>query len=77
MSYGPRPDEVDTLVKKGDPGIEEWINEQLHPEKINNLEVDRKLLQFKSLSMSIAELHQAYPKPKQELKESLATQISF
>jgi uncharacterized protein (DUF1800 family) len=70
MGYGPRPGEAESLAQKKDPGIEAWINEQLHPEKISDTEVDNKLKNLTTLSMTIAQLHEAYPRPERLLKSA-------
>ena len=68
LAYGPRPGETEALAASGDSGIEKWINEQLHPEEISNAGVEAQLKAFSSLSMSIAEIHEAFPRPTKDEK---------
>jgi uncharacterized protein (DUF1800 family) len=61
LAFGPRPGEVEALAKAGVAG---WIGAQLHPAGINDAAVEAKLAKMPSLTMSIAALNDAYPRPE-------------
>ena len=53
LGFGPRPGDLDRVKSIG---IEAYIDEQLHPERIPDPVVDAKLASFSSLRMDIPEL---------------------
>ena len=53
LAFGPRPGDVDRVLKSG---IDVWIDEQLHPDRIPDRAVEARLQQLPSLRMSNAEL---------------------
>ena len=61
-TFGPRPQDVERTKQLGINGI---LEEQLHPEKIDDSEVERKLAALPTLTMSPAELMEDFPSPKQ------------
>jgi uncharacterized protein (DUF1800 family) len=69
LAYGPRPGDLETLSASGNAGMDAWLEQQLHPESISDTEVDQKLLRIKSLSMTIDQLREAYPKPDRKNKK--------
>ena len=64
LAFGSRPGEVEKLQHQKIKGVHAWIEEQLHPESINDQDMERKLASFKSLKMSPAELLATYKKPE-------------
>lgn len=66
FGYGPRPDEVDDLVKKGDKGLEKYVQSQLNPEKISDEVTDALLNRQDILKMSTEELLKNYNKDAKE-----------
>jgi uncharacterized protein (DUF1800 family) len=68
MSYGPTQSDVTAILAKGFQGTEWWFNEQLHPEKILEPELEKKISQLKTLSMTNEQLLHAYPKLTKDLK---------
>ena len=58
LGFGPRPGQVEQIEKTG---LENWIQAQLHPEKIEDPVVDARLAQLPSLGMSAATLLNEYP----------------
>ena len=58
ITYGPRPGEVAQVARIG---WDAFLEQQLHPETIHDSALERRLAQFKSLTMSNAELLDAYP----------------
>jgi len=46
LAYGPRPGDIETVRKMG---LEKWIDEQLHPESIDDSALDARLEQYPTL----------------------------
>lgn len=61
-TFGPRPQDVERIKQFG---IKRYLEEQLHPEKIDDSEVEQKLAALPTLTMSPAELMEDFPAPKQ------------
>jgi uncharacterized protein (DUF1800 family) len=61
LSFGPRPGELERVKAMG---VDRWIEEQLHPERINDSELDARLPSFPTLSMSTRELIENFPPPE-------------
>ncbi len=61
LTFGPRPGDVQAVQKMG---LKEWINQQLHPERIaENPELLNRLKPLESLQMTQAEIARNYPPP--------------
>lgn len=58
ITYGPRPGEVARVAQIG---WEAFVEQQLHPEQIDDSALDQRLAAFKTLTMSSAGLLAAYP----------------
>jgi len=58
LTYGPRPGD---LRKVMDTDVDDWIEQQLHPEEINDSVLDGKLGPFRTLRMSTRDLVQTFP----------------
>ena len=58
FTFGPRPGDVDKVLAIG---VEQWIEQQLVPEKINDGFADGKLAPLKTVKMSPHDLVQAFP----------------
>ena len=58
ITYGPRPGDVERVAKQG---WDAFLDQQLHPDKIDDSALDKQLESFETLKMSNAELVQAYP----------------
>ena len=62
VSFGPRPGDYERVQALG---IDAYIEEQLHPESIDDTALDQTLAStYPTLSMSAADLIQNYPQPK-------------
>jgi uncharacterized protein (DUF1800 family) len=61
LGYGPTPGEVDHVKQIG---LETWINQQLHPESIDDSALDARLSKFSTLSMSSQQLLSQFPPPQ-------------
>lgn len=54
ITYGPLPEEVDRARQLG---IEAYLDEQLHPEQIDDLDMDRRLIELPILKMDRRTVH--------------------
>ena len=61
LTFGARPGDLERLRRKG---IERFIEEQLHPERIPDAKSDAALAAFPTLRMTSYQLQQAYPNAK-------------
>jgi len=53
LGFGPRPGDVERVEKMG---LETYLQQQLHPERIDDSAVERKLAEFDALQMSAGDL---------------------
>ena len=65
LAYGPRPGDIEKLEKGGSRAINAWLEAQLHPETIDDSDVDRKCQELKAPTMSSAQLLLTYPHPQE------------
>ena len=65
LSFGPRPGDVDRVKSMG---IDKWIDEQLHPEKVDDSAMQARLAGFRTLQMSAREMAEKLP-PNQVIKQ--------
>ncbi len=63
LGFGPRPGDVDAVLKQG---VDVWIERQLHPERISDAAVEKRLQPMSTLRMSSADLVKKYYLPLQE-----------
>ncbi len=61
-TFGPRPQDVERFRQAG---IGALLDEQLHPEKIDDSEAEQRIASLPTLTMSPAELMEDFPAPKQ------------
>jgi uncharacterized protein (DUF1800 family) len=61
FTFGPRPGDVQRLQAMG---IDNWFEQQLHPEKINDSALEARLSPFRTLKMSTNELVRDFPPPQ-------------
>src|SRR5713101_8428711 len=66
LGFGARPGDVERVKAMG---IDNYITQQLFPEKIDDSASEAKLQNLETLRMSTAELYEKYPQPGQLLKE--------
>ena len=60
LGFGARPGDVERVKAMG---LENYINQQLNPGKINDAVADAKVKNLPTLSMTTAELYEKYPQP--------------
>jgi uncharacterized protein (DUF1800 family) len=58
VSFGPRPGDVQQVMAMG---VDRWIDLQLHPEKINDKDVETRLEPLHTLRMSTKEILEDFP----------------
>ena len=59
-TYGPRPEDLAAVLDLGRGG---WLERQLHPERIDDSELEARLSSFPAARMTVPELYAAYPPP--------------
>ncbi|HEY6465428.1 MAG TPA: DUF1800 domain-containing protein [Candidatus Acidoferrales bacterium] len=74
LAYGPRPGDVDHIRQIG---LEKWIDQQLHPESIDDSGLDERLQQYPTIKMSSQQLLEAYPRPNQAAKQQGETKQDY
>ena len=67
VTYGPRPGDLERVKAMGLPV---WLERQLQPEQIDDSAVERGLAALPTLTMSIAELQRAYPRPDPDTRQA-------
>ncbi|TMC57117.1 MAG: DUF1800 domain-containing protein [Chloroflexi bacterium] len=65
MTFGPRPGEVERVAQLG---LDQYIEQQLHPEAIDDSAMDKLLEAFPSLTLTVAQLYENYPQAKPQPK---------
>ena len=60
LAFGPRPGDVERVAAMG---VDKWIDQQLHPDKIDDHALDARLDQFRTLRMSTREIVENFPPP--------------
>ncbi|MGH9859111.1 MAG: DUF1800 family protein, partial [Candidatus Acidiferrales bacterium] len=67
LAFGPRAGDVDRVRALG---LEKWIEQQLHPAKIDDSAVAQRLERYPTLAMSSAELLEKYPRPQVAMRRA-------
>ena len=67
LAFGPRPGDVDKLVKDG---VDVWIDQQLHPDAIPDRAVEARLEQMPTLKMTNADMMSKYYRPIVEARRA-------
>ena len=58
LTFGPRPGEIERVSAMG---VDKWIDQQLHPERISNDALDARLAPLLTLRMNSRQLAQSFP----------------
>ncbi len=66
LGFGARPGDIERVKSIG---LENYINQQLNPEKITDTVAENKVKDLAVLNMSVAELYEKYPQPNQLLRQ--------
>src|SRR5258708_4075950 len=65
LTFGPRPDDLQQVMATG---VEQWIELQLHPEKIDDSALNARLEPLRTVRMSTREIVAEFPDP-QEIRQ--------
>src|SRR5579872_3561591 len=60
LTFGPRPGDLDHVLQMG---VDKWIDQQLHPESIDDSALNPRLGPLRTLRMSPKELVRNFPSP--------------
>ncbi len=74
LAYGPRPGDVERIRKMG---LEKWIDQQLHPESIDDSALDPRLRKYLTLNASAGKLLDEYPPPALAAKRAGETREDY
>jgi uncharacterized protein (DUF1800 family) len=74
LAYGPRPGDVEHIRQMG---LDKWVEQQLHPDSIDDSVLNERLANYRTLRMSSAKLLEEYPQPKQAAKKEGVTKEEF
>ncbi|HSE34215.1 MAG TPA: DUF1800 domain-containing protein [Pyrinomonadaceae bacterium] len=66
LGFGARPGDIERVKSIG---VENYVNQQLAPDKISDAVAEDKVKVLTSLTMSTAELYEKYPQPGQLLRQ--------
>lgn len=61
LTFGPRPGDIERVTAMG---VDKWVDEQLHPEKIDDSAVQARLLQYPTISMDTQQIVENFPPPE-------------
>ena len=74
LGYGPRPGDVERIRKMG---LEKWIDQQLHPDSIDDSALEQRLQRYPTLNLPPKKLIQEYPQPGQVIKKEGITKEEY
>lgn len=66
LGFGARPGDVARVKAMG---LDKYVDQQLHPEKVNDAIAEAKVKNLATLNMTTAELYEKYPQPGQLLRQ--------
>jgi uncharacterized protein (DUF1800 family) len=61
LAFGPRPGDVDRVAAMS---VDKWIDEQLHPDRIDDHALDARLTPFRTLHMDTRQIVENFPPPQ-------------
>jgi uncharacterized protein (DUF1800 family) len=74
LGYGPRPGDMERVRQMG---LEKWVEQQLHPELIDDHSLDERLEQYPTLHTTSKKLLDDYPPPGQAVKKEGLTKDEY
>src|SRR5271156_1583707 len=74
LAYGPRPGDVERIRQMG---LEKWIDQQLHPESIDDSALDTRLGNYPTLNMPARKILAEFPPPNQAAKQAGETKEEY
>src|SRR5262245_44353587 len=66
LGYGPRPGDVERVQRMG---LDKWIDQQLHPERIDDRALTSRLSGLRTLSLDSADLLSRYDLPREAKRD--------
>ena len=66
LGYGPRPGDPERIRKMG---LEKWIDQQLHPDSMDDSALEQRLQRYPTLNLPVKKLIREYPQPGQVIKK--------
>jgi uncharacterized protein (DUF1800 family) len=66
LSWGPRPGDLEAVRTQG---LERWVDRQLHPERIDDAAVQKRLATLETFGLSSAQLLDGYDLPREAKRE--------
>ncbi|MGA8014146.1 MAG: DUF1800 domain-containing protein [Candidatus Acidiferrales bacterium] len=67
LAYGPRPGDAERIRQMG---LEKWIDQQLHPDSIDDSALDKRMEKYPTLNMPARELLDRFPPPRLAAKRA-------
>ncbi len=61
LTFGSRPGDIERVEAMG---VDKWIDEQLHPEKIDDSAMEARLVPFRTLKMDTQQIVENFPPPE-------------
>jgi uncharacterized protein (DUF1800 family) len=61
LTFGPRPGDVERVMAVG---VDKWVDQQLHPEKIDDHALGARLVPFRTLRMDTRQIVENFPPPQ-------------
>jgi uncharacterized protein (DUF1800 family) len=74
LGYGPRAGDVQRIRVMG---LEKWVEQQLHPESIDDAALEERLQQYSTLKQSSTKLLDEFPPPGQAVKREGVTKDEY
>ncbi|HXA79170.1 MAG TPA: DUF1800 domain-containing protein [Candidatus Acidoferrales bacterium] len=74
LAYGPRPGDVERIRQMG---LEKWIDQELHPESIDDSALDKRLENYPTLNLPSRKLLEEFPPPNQAAKQAGETKEEY
>ncbi|HEY2123902.1 MAG TPA: DUF1800 family protein [Chthoniobacterales bacterium] len=74
LAYGPRPGDVERVRQIG---LEKWIDQQLHPDSIDDSALQQRLEKYPTLTKSSRDLLTEFPPPNQAAKAAGKTKEEY
>lgn len=73
LAFGPRAGDLDRILETG---VDAWIDQQLHPERIADRAVEARLQSYSTLQMSDAQIWQTFYAPVQAARKEIRQSAS-
>src|SRR4029077_1458281 len=74
LGYGPRPGDVERIRAMG---LEKWVEQQLHPEAIDDAALEERMEEYSTLKQSSTKLLDEFPPPGQAVKREGVTKEEY